>query len=246
MLLPLLFAALALQGLPKEFLDQKVRQGKEQTGTALDELTMGQLLKLTAMPGDRLSRMQCTGYGLWLQRTGQPALPVERLNAVHAALGRDAATFGEMSGEIGLAFVALYAEEAEEKKKVLSPGEFTAWRKLEDNRCAGFFTAAAATSFALRPLAPAWVINPRLNGCHAAYRAAAARSKGNDSAALTRQADRAAELALAGKKGAALAAAKTALHDEAAGAAAAPVLDPEAEMMQLTLCVGQLRAASGE
>ena len=112
-----LIAALTLQELPKEFLDQKVREGKEQTGTALDELTMGQLLKLTAMPSARLSQMQCTGYALWLRKHGEPALPSERLNAVHAALGRDAANFGEMKSDIGLAFVAVYAEEAAEKIK---------------------------------------------------------------------------------------------------------------------------------
>lgn len=241
MLVPLIFAALALQGLPQEFLDQKVRQGKEPTGTALDELTMGQLLRLTAMPSARMSQMQCTGYAMWLQKAGQPVLPDARLNQIHARLGDDAARFGEMSRDIGLAFVALYAQEAEEKKKTVSADEFAAWRKLEDARCGGFFKAAGDGSLAFRPLVPASVIDPRLNGCHAAYRVAAARSKGEERAALSRQADRAAALALEAKGGADFAAAKTALDEEAAAAAAAPLPDPEAGMMQLALCVPLLK-----
>lgn len=241
MLLSLLFAVLALQGLPQEFLDQKVRQSKGQTGTALDELTMGQLLKLTTMPSARLSQIQCTGYALWLRRTGKPALPNERLNAIHARLGEDAANFGEMNLDVGLAFVALYAEEAEEKKRSLSADDFADWRTSEDTRCGAFFKAAGNGSLALRPLVPASVIDPRLNGCHASYRAAAARSKGDESAALSRQADRAAALALDGKSGTALTAARMALAEEAAATAVAPLLDPESEMMQLTLCVPMLK-----
>jgi hypothetical protein len=244
-LLLLLIAALTLQELPKEFLDRKVREGKEQTGTALDELTMGQLLKLTAMPSARLSQMQCTGYALWLRQHGEPTLPSERLDAVHAALGRDAASFGEMKGEVGLAFVAVYAEEAAEKTKALSADEFAAWRKAEDARCGGFFKSAGDGSLKLRPLAHASVIDPVLNGCHAAYRAAAARNNGDERASLARMADRAAALALEGKSGNALAAARAALDEEAASAALAPVLDAEAEMMQLALCVPKLKRRGG-
>lgn len=246
MLLHLLIAALTLQDLPREFLDRKVRDGKEQTGTALDDMTMGQLMKLTAMPGTRLGQIQCAGYGLWLARNGAPALPPERLQAVHGALGRYAASFAEMDEAIGYAFVALYAEEADESRKSMSLGDFASWRKAQDARCAGFFKAAGDGSLTIRPLAPRTVIDPRLNGCHALYRAAAALREGQEAAALTRQADRAAELALKDKTGPALAAARAALDEEAADAATASSLDAEAEMMQLTLCVPLLRGAKGE
>lgn len=244
MLLGFLIAALALQQLPREFLDRKVREGKEQTGTAVDEMTNGQLLRLTAMPSARLSQMQCTGYGIWLRNNGQPALPSDRLDKVHATLGLDAAKFGEMEEAVGLAFVVLYAEETEQTKSSSSADEFAAWRKRQDERCGGFFKAAADGSLVLRPLAPASIIDPQLNGCHAAYRAAARRSEGEEAASLNRMAERASALALEGKSGEALVQARSALNEEAAHAAAAPVLDAEPEVMQLALCVGRLKEQS--
>lgn len=241
MLLVLLIAALTWQQLPSEFLDRKVREGKEQTGSALDDVSIGQLLKLTALPSARLSQMQCTGYGIWLRNNGQPALPSRRLDEVHAILGKDAATFGEMKEDMGLAFVALYADETEQTKKSSTAGEFAEWRKAQDARCGGFFKAAVDGSLNLRPLASPSIIDPQLNGCHAAYRAAARRSTGDEAASLAGLAERAAAMALKGKSGEALTKARAAMADEEAHAAAAPTLDAEPEMMQLTLCVGRLK-----
>lgn len=236
-------AALALQQLPPELLDRKVREGKEPTGTALDEMTVGQLLKLTALPGARLSQIQCAGYAHFRQLKGRPVIAPERLASLRDALGDDAADFADMKKEAGRAFVLLYADEARETEASMKPAEWSEWQARQDARCASFFKAAADGSLVIRPLPDPAVVDPMLASCHALYRAAAARASGEEKASLSRDADRAAALALKGKEGAAKAAAEAALAAAAQEAATAPALDAEPEMMQLVLCVPKLRAA---
>ena len=210
----------------------------------MDRLSVDQLMRISTLPPARLIEMRCAGYGQWLaanRRGGakSPARPAaDRLSAdVQAAIANDAELPADLAGEL-LAAIAVEAG-----TKLSDEGEAAFAAEVEP--CAPLYAAAASPEpLKLHPLASPSVVSPVLASCYGQYRLAASLSEGEEAGDLTANADRARELALKGKEGAARAAAEAALAAESHAAAEAPQADQEAGMMRLIMCQPMMAEAA--
>ena len=210
-------------------------QPVEPQSDLMERLSIDQVMRLSTMSPARISEMRCAGFGQWLVRNrpdgakSPTRAAADRLSAeVQAAIANDAELPADLAGEL----VASVALEAEWKAK-----EEAAAFDAEVETCAPLYAAAASSGpIKLHPLAAGSVVSPPLASCYAQYRLAASLSDASEVGDLNANADRARDLALKGKDGAARAAAEAALEAEFNATKAAPQGEQEAGMMRLIMC----------
>jgi len=223
---------------------QALAQPVEPKDGLMDRLSVDQIMRLSTLPPARIAEMRCAGFGHWLvaHRPRDAKSPnsaaADRLSAeVAAAISNDA----ELPADVAKELVASIAGEAEH---VLADKGETAF-SAEVSACTSLYAAAASPgSLKLHPLAAASVVSPALASCYAQYRFAASLSEGGEASDLNANADKARELALMGKEGAARAAAEAALDAEFGATKAAPQPEQEAGMMRLIMCQPVMAAAA--
>jgi hypothetical protein len=214
-------------------------------GDLAERLSMEQTLRLATLSPARISEMRCAGFGQWLaiNRPGGKNSPTsaaaDRLSAeVQAAIANDA----ELPADLVHELVASLSAEA--KAKIADEGETAFARDVE--ACAPLYAAAAQPEpLKLHPLARPSVVSPALASCYAQYRLAAAVSSPEQAGDLNANAEKARQLALKGKEGAARAAAEAALESELRATKATPQADREAGMMRLIMCQPLMATAAG-
>ena len=203
----------------------------------VDDLTMDQLLRLAALPPARLAEARCAGFARWQVQNEAPralsgATVDELVDSVGSAVAHDA----ELGPAQGRAMVEEFAAEFAADLAPLGPAERAQAVAKEETACSALLADARDSRLSLHPLANRAIVDPALASCYGQYQAAAARASGQEAVNLKRDADAAAELALAGKDGKARDAAMAALSAEAASAAASRPGGPESEMMRLVMC----------
>lgn len=220
-------------------------QAENEADELVKRMTLDQLMRISALPPARVQEMHCAALALWLNqnhpdhRFALPGAEAARLaNQVGAAIANDA----EMPEELARDFVRVLVIEPDGKiGERTDPKYETAIGELALPCDKLFGEAREGKTLSLHPLAKPSVVSPALATCYALYKAAASRAKGDEAVKLGRDADRAAELALQGKDGAARTAAEAALASEAVAALKAPEGEPGAEMMRLVMCVPHLK-----
>jgi hypothetical protein len=220
---------------------QALAQPVEPKDGLMDRLSVDQIMRLSTLPPARIAEMRCAGFGHWLvaHRPRDAKSPnsaaADRLSAeVAAAIANDA----ELPADVAKELVASIAGEADKGETAFS---------AEVSACTSLYAAAASPgSLKLHPLAAASVVSPALASCYAQYRFAASLSEGGEASDLNANADKARELALVGKEGAARAAAEAALDAEFGATKAAPQPEQEAGMMRLIMCQPVMAAAAKE
>ena len=213
-------------------------------GDPLNRVGVDQLMRMSTLSPARITEMRCAGYGQWLaaNRPTNPKSPsrsaAARLSAeVQAAIANDA----ELSTEDAHDLLAAIAMDA--GLKVKDEGE--AALLAEVGRCTPLYAAAASPApLKLHPLAVPSVVSPVMASCYAQYRLAGTLSDGEEAKDFTSNANKAHELAVKDKSGAALAAAEAALEAEFNALKAAPDTDKEAGMMRLIMCQPAMQAAA--
>lgn len=213
--------------------------------SVLDELTLSQTMRLSTMAPARLTEARCAGLARWqVEQEPSDALPAEKVEALTAAVTAAVSNDAGITQAQARAFVGVYVDELDGQKAERTPADWDSWRQAYENECAPFQSAARQGKVVLHPLANAAVIDPALVSCYGQYRAAAARASGAEAAALSRDAERAAGMALKGKEGKARVAAHAALATEAKAALKAPKSAEEATMMRLIVCQPVLHGIS--
>jgi len=218
-------------------------QAGSEAADVMGRLTLDQLMRISALPPARVNEMHCAALALWLDhkrpdhRFALPRAETARLTSeVAAAIANDA----ELPKDLAEQFLAV--TEAEPEGKIAEAADVEQVIRDLARPCDALFKEARdGMPLPLHPLANSSVVSPSLATCYALYKAAASRAEGDEAVKLGRDAEKAAELALQGKNGAARDAAEVALAAEAEAALKAPVAKPEAEMMRLVMCVPYLR-----
>lgn len=211
----------------------------------LDRLSLNQMMRLTALPPARLNEMKCAGVTRWSGSTAWPAFALtdrqraDFANRVASALAHDV----EMDRGIAVGLINKFAEEPPYQQK---QGKLVAWRAEMERDCAGLLARVRSGAYELAPLARPSVINPTLATCYARYTIAAdAATDPAEATGLRATAAKAEALALAGKAGDALAAAKAALADRLALGRDEKMTGEGGEMM-LVMCIPAMDVAARE
>lgn len=211
--------------------------------SALDRMTMGQMMRLAALPEARLNEARCAGMATWRARQGRmdPSRAARFRDAVVAAVAHDA----DFPPDLAAAFVDAFADQITEQQRDESAAAFADWLAGAEAQCADLLaTVERDAPPALHPLNNAALVDPALAGCHALYVVAAERANGEEQAGLRRQAEEARTLALAGKSGEGRSAAEGALAAEVAAARAHPIGEEDRAMMRLVACLPILKDAA--
>lgn len=241
-----ILAALALaaqSGLPKDVLDTPIGKYSKGPKTVLDRMTLGDMMRLLALPEARLREARCAGLAQWNARTGQ-GLDPSKLARFRAAVASSIAHDAELAPDLAAGFVDAFGEQLDEREKGVSKRQHAEAMARKQADCAPLLAMAAADApLTLHPLNNASVVSPALATCHALYTVAAEEAVGEEADDLRKQAARATELALAGKDLAGQKAAREALEAEVAAARKNPVEKGEREMMRLVTCLPLLSEA---
>jgi hypothetical protein len=212
----------------------------------LDRLSLNQMMRMAALPPQRMLEFQCAGIANW---PGSRAWPVFTLTdtqrstfvaAVVAAFANDLEIEKSVAGDL----IAAYAQEPPYRE---AKGELQSYRAEVERDCGALMGQLRAGTYQLSPLAQPSVVNTTLATCYARYTVAAGRTKDKAEAeSLRATAAKAEELALVGKQGEALAAARAALAAQVEANSAGDSSADEGDMMRLVMCLPAIDAAKKE
>lgn len=237
-------AAMLVQAQPSPF-DRpmgELRGGKGDD--VLDRLTMNQMMRLAALPPERMRELQCAGIASWSGSQAWPgfALTSEQrrqfVDRVAAAFAHDL----QVEQDLAAGLIAKYAEEPPHRA---NKGELPAYRAEMERDCEGLMRRVQSGTYDLAPLAAPAVVDTTLATCYVRYTLAAEQAATPEEAAgLRATAARAERMALAGKTAAALDAARAALAAQLAATRSKPGSSDEQDMMRLVMCLPAIEAAS--
>lgn len=207
-----------------------------------NELPFEQIMTLAGLPTDRVSEMQCGGYGQWLaKQVPPPAGSPSRAEAdrLAAEVAKRIARDSGVPPASTRAFVNEYDRELSFRvARALDSGTALIAEKL--GQCARLFAGVrAGATVAFDGLTPAGLpaaVDVGLAACHARYTVAAQAATGNEAERHNAQARRARTLALAGKTGEALRRAEAALAAAVTDETRLAAIDGQESMMKLIIC----------
>lgn len=211
-------------------------------GGPLERMSLNQMMRFSTLPEGRLREFQCAGVVNW---SGSKAWPVfalgdEQRTKFIAEVATAVAHDVEMDREIASAMIDQYSEEPPYREQ---KGELESWRKEVEGDCRDMMERVRAGNYTLAPLAAPSVVDTTLAACYARYAVAAERASGEEAKGLQATADKAEQLALAGKEGDALAKAKDSLAAQVAAERGAKRGTDEQDMMQLVVCLPAMEGA---
>jgi hypothetical protein len=205
-------------------------------------MSLNQMMRFSTLPEGRLREFQCAGVVNWRGSKAWPlfALSDEQrakfITEVATAVAHDV----EMDRDIASAMIDQFSEEPPYREQ---KGELESWRKEVEGDCRDMMERVRGGTYTLAPLAAQSVVDTTLAACYARYAVAAERASGEEAKGLQATADKAEKLALAGKKGDALARAKDSLAAQVAAERGTKRDTDEQDMMQLVLCLPAMEGA---
>lgn len=218
----------------------------EKSDDPLDRMSMNQMMRMAALPAERMRELQCAGIASW---SGSRAWPVFALSDDQRTtfVDRVAVAFAhdlEVDKALAADLIAKYAEEPPHHEK---KGELLAYRAGVEQDCSGLMKEVRSGTYELAPLAAPSVVDTTLATCYVRYTLAAEKAATPaEATSLRNTAADAEQRALAGKTDAALIAARTAMAEQLAATRAKPGSSEEQDMMRLVICLPAIEAAGAK
>lgn len=218
----------------------------EKSDDPLDRMSLNQMMRMAALPAERLRELQCAGVASWAGSRAWPAFALSEeqrgtfVDRVTVAFAHDL----EVDKALASDLIAKFAEEPPHREQ---KGELPAYRAEMEKDCGALLKQVRSGDYALAPLAAPSVVDTTLATCYVRYTLAAEKAaRATEAADLRKTAAKAEQMALAGKQDAALNAARAALSYQLAQERGSSAPEDEQDMMRLVMCLPAIEAAGAK